>query len=381
MGGIVGWTSIPVVGSGANTLENSGAVALKSTTTFKTAYIGGVIGHSISTFNKIYNTGDVTVVNSSTSAAQKGYIGGVAGYMSKVADNTFKQGNNNGAINVSGGKADPNGKEEYMIGGVVGNSGATKVTSNGTGWATCNTNYADIKVDSPSILNLGGVVGYTGKGSSLGATFSKSSMFEKCKNGGNIEVANPADGSSIGGVIGYQYRGVLGNANSQGSPTYDNVSIKVTGATDKTYVGGYVGTMKTDHGMNASHYWTIALSGCSIRGSIDAQGASVGVVAGYLLWSGGSTSNGLLLGSSASERPKISETFKLDGTVMYDATSKSLKGDINDYFAVIAPSKTSSKVGPDGEAMKGRYLLFASGKAAAAADIITDFRDGLQVVD
>ena len=66
---------------------------------------------------------------------------------------------------------------------------------------------------------------------------------------------------------------------------------------------------------------------------------------------------------------------------MYDATSNSLKGDINDYFAVIAPSTTTSKVGPDGVAMKGRYLLFASGNAADADDIITDFRDGLQVVD
>lgn len=377
MGGIVGWTSIPVVGSGANTLENSGDVALKSSTIFLTAYVGGVIGHSISTCDKIYNTGNITVNQKSDTDNQKAYVGGCAGYMSKVAGGVFKQAQNRGNVTVTSTSA----KTVSNIGGCIGRGESTSVTSNGTTWATCNTNYGKLTVNVPAVVYIGGVVGYTGKGSSLGSTFSKSSMFEKCKNGGNIEVANPADGSSIGGVIGYQYRGVLGNANSQGSTTYDNVSIKVTGATDKTYVGGYVGTMKTDHGMNDSHYWTIALSGCSIRGSIDAQGASVGVVAGYLLWSGGSTSNGLLLGSNANERPKISETLKLDGTVMYDATSKSLKGDINDYFAVIAPSTTSSKVGPDGEAMKGRYLLFASGKAAAAGDIITDFRNGLQVVE
>jgi hypothetical protein len=206
MGGIVGWTSIPVVGSGANTLENSGAVALKSTTTFKTAYIGGVIGHSISTFNKIYNKGDVTVVNSSTSAAQKGYIGGVAGYMSKVADNTFKQGNNNGAINVSGGKADPNGKEEYMIGGVVGNSGATKVTSNGTGWADCNTNYGDITVNSPVKVYVGGILGR------IGAQDGGDGNTTRCKNRGNITVKNPASGSCVGGIIGEHGRGKLGDA-------------------------------------------------------------------------------------------------------------------------------------------------------------------------
>ena len=377
MGGIVGWTSIPVVGSGANTLENSGDVALKSSTTFLTAYVGGVIGHSISTCDKIYNTGNITVNQKSDTDNQKAYIGGTAGYMSKADGGVFKQVQNRGNVTVTSTSA----KTVSNIGGCIGRGESTSVTSNGTSWTTCNTNYGKLTVNVPAVVYIGGVVGYTGKGSSLGSTFSKSSMFEKCKNGGNIEVANPADGSSIGGVIGYQYRGVLGNANSQGSTTYDNVSIKVTGATDKTYVGGYVGTMKTDHGMNASHYWTIALSGCSIRGSIDAQGASVGVVAGYLLWSGGSTSNGLLLGSNANERPKISETFKLDGTVMYDATSNSLKGDINDYFAVIAPSTTSSKVGPDGEAMKERYLLFASGKAAVTADIITDFRDGLQVVE
>lgn len=376
MGGVVGYSSIPVVGTGTKTLTNDAPVVVAQGSTPKNVYAAGVVGYTISTLNKAYNleSGKVTV-NLPSTWSSAFTVGGVAAYLTKAAAGTFKQAQNYGDITISGGKA--GNTNTCYVGGCVGRAAATSITSNGTGWATCNTNYADIKVDSPSILNLGGVVGYTGKGSSLGTTFSKSSMFEKCKNGGNIEVANPADGSSIGGVIGYQYRGVLGNANSQGSTTYDNVSIKVTGATDKTYVGGYVGTMKTDHGINGSHYWTIALSGCSIRGSIDAQGASVGVVAGYLFWSGASTSNGLLLGSSESERPKISETFRLDGTVMYDATSKSLKGDINDYFAVISPSATTTKTGPDGIALKGIYLLFAKGNGTTP---ITDFRDGLQVV-
>jgi hypothetical protein len=124
----------------------------------------------------------------------------------------------------------------------------------------------------------------------------------------------------------------------------------------------------------------MALSGCSIRGSIDAQGASVGVLAGNLLWTGASTSNGVLLGSNTSgtERPKISKTFKLNGTTMYDKDTNALKGDINDYFAVISPSATTTKTGPDGIALKGIYLLFAKGNGTTP---ITDFRDGLQVVD
>jgi hypothetical protein len=86
----------------------------------------------------------------------------------------------------------------------------------------------------------------------------------------------------------------------------------------------------------------------------------------------------VLLGSSESERPKISKTFKLNGTTMYDKDTNALKGDINDYFAVISPSTTTTKTGPDGIALKGIYLLFAKGNGTTP---ITDFRDGLQVVD
>jgi hypothetical protein len=68
---------------------------------------------------------------------------------------------------------------------------------------------------------------------------------------------------------------------------------------------------------------------------------------------------------------------------MYDAEADALKGEINDYFAVITPStnKDMTHIGPDDVAMKGRYLIFAAGKSADADDIITDFKEGLQVVD
>ena len=142
MGGIVGWTSIPVVGSAANTLENSGAVALKSSTTFLTAYVGGVIGHSISTCDKIYNTGNISVNQKSSTDNQKAYIGGAAGYMSKAAGGVFKQVQNRGNVTVTSTSA----KTVSNIGGCIGRGESTSVTSNGNSWATCNTNYGKITV-------------------------------------------------------------------------------------------------------------------------------------------------------------------------------------------------------------------------------------------
>jgi hypothetical protein len=68
---------------------------------------------------------------------------------------------------------------------------------------------------------------------------------------------------------------------------------------------------------------------------------------------------------------------------MYDAEADALKGEIKDYFAVITPStnKDMTHIGPDDVAMKGRYLIFAAGDAKTEDDIITDFREGLLIVD
>ena len=370
MGGIVGWTSIPVVGSAANTLENSGEVALKSSTTFLTAYVGGVIGHSISTCDKIYNTGNITVNQKSTTDNQKAYIGGAAGYMSKAAGGVFKQAQNRGNITVTSTSA----KTVSNIGGCIGRGESTSVTSNGNSWATCNTNYGKITVNVPAVVYVGGVIGYPGKGSGIGSTPSE---FKYCKNGGDIEVASPADKSYIGGVFGYQYRGALGNANACGQAS-DKVSIKVTGATAATCVGAYVGMMYTDHGKVDGQYHTMRISGCGIYGSIDAEGATAGVVAGRLEWMGGSTTNCALLGSSASERPKISKAFTLNGVKVGDLLDAETHT-VNTFFGTIVPSTNSgmSFNGPDGEPMLGRYLFFASGSKTTASPYI----DGLQFAD
>lgn len=369
MGGIVGWTSIPVVGTAANTLENSGKVELKSSTTFLTAYVGGVIGHSISTCDKIYNTGNITVNQKSTNDNQKAYVGGCAGYMSKVAGGVFKQAQNRGNVTVTSTSA----KTVSNIGGCIGRGESTSVTSNGNTWATCNSNYGKLTVNVPAVVYVGGVVGYPGKGSSIATP----SEFKYCKNGGDIEVISPADKSYIGGVFGYQYRGALGNANACGQAS-DKVSIKVTGATAATCVGAYVGMMYTDHGKVDGQYHTMRISGCGIYGSIDADGATAGVVAGRLEWMGGSTTNCALLGSSASERPRISKAFTLNGVKVGDLLDAETHT-VNTFFGTIVPSSNSDMTfnGPDGEPMLGRYLFFASGNKTTASPYI----DGLQFVD
>lgn len=370
MGGIVGWTSIPVVGTAANTLENSGKVELKSSTTFVTAYVGGVIGHSISTCDKIYNTGNITVNQKSNNDNQKAYIGGAAGYMSKAAGGVFKQAQNRGNVTVTSTSA----KTVSNIGGCIGRGESTSVTSNGNSWATCNSNYGKITVNVPAVVYVGGVVGYPGKGSSITSTPSE---FKYCKNGGDIEVISPAEKSYIGGVFGYQYRGALGNANACGQAS-DKVSIKVTGATAATCVGAYVGMMYTDHGKVNGQYHTMRISGCGIYGSIDAEGATAGVVAGRLEWMGGSTTNCALLGSSASERPKISKAFTLNGVKVGDLLDAETHT-VNTFFGTIVPSSNSAMTfnGPDGEPMLGRYLFFASGSKTTASPYI----DGLQFAD
>ena len=357
MGGIVGWTSIPVVGSGANTLKNSGDVALNTSTTFKTAYIGGVIGHSISTFNKIYNTGDVTVVNSSTSTAQKGYIGGVAGYMSKVAENTFKQGNNNGAINVSGGKADPDGKEEYMIGGVVGNSGATKVTSNGTGWADCNTNYGDITVNSPVKVYVGGILGRIGaKNSGTGDT-------ARCKNRGNITVKNPASGSCVGGIIGEHGRGKLGDANNVGASN-DLVTISVETTLADVYVGGYVGRVETNNGPDYPSCST-TISGFGFYGNVNAPNATAALIAGNVTFTGTTTTNGLMIASSG-QPIRIAKANQLNRVPAGDLTAEGAC--LEKFIATITPSSTTTKTkGEGGPSLKNVYYIRANGDTKTEA--------------
>lgn len=370
MGGVVGWTSMPVVGSEANKLQNNGAVHAKNIATGD-VNLGGVIGKSISTFDKLYTSTTASLtLNLAETWAKTMRVGGVAGHMSKEAEGVFKQAQNNGSVTVTGGQSGNTNK--CYIGGCIGRGESKSVTSNGTGWAACNTNYAKITVNSPMVVYVGGVVGYAGKGSSLG------SAFQRCKNGGDIEVISPADNSCVGGIYGYQNRGILGNANGFGQAT-DKVSIKVTGATSKTYVGAYVGWMYSDHGKATDHWYTMRLSGSGIYGSIDAEGATSGILAGRLQWSGKSTTNCILLGSNADERPNISWLFVLNGEKLGDLINSNTQTE-NTFFGLISPSNDAAMthIGPDGVAMKGRYLFFAAGSKTTPAE---SYMDGLKFAE
>lgn len=371
MGGIVGWTSIPVAGSSANKLQNTGELVVKTSSTFKTAYIGGVIGESISTFDKAYNTAAVTMANKSTTATeQKVYVGGIAGYMAKTAAATFQQGNNTGAINVSGGKSD--GKEGYNVGGVVGMANATSVNSKNTSWAESNSNYGDITVNCPVKVCVGGVVAKAGNSS----TASKSTLFQKCKNRGDITVTSPLGGSFVGGVFGHVTRGALGDANNCGVAD-DPVQITVTGATADTYVGGYIGEKENNHGHGVTEdnpnagLWTMRLSGVGMYVSISAPGATAGLVAGNLQFTGNSSSNIVMLGGAASSRPKFAKDCKLNDKVVGDLTSTDIKE--SDFFGKVTPSASSTVIGPDNESMASRYMFFAAGGSASVS-----YKDGLQ---
>lgn len=370
VGGVVGWTSVPVLGSAENKLENSGAVLAEGLPSGE-INLGGVIGKSLSTFDKLYTTAAASVTLNLEESWSSAYrVGGVAGYMEKTAGSVFKQAQNYASVTVTGGKSGNTTK--CYVGGCVGKGESTSVTSNGNGWATCNTNYGKITVNSPSVVYVGGVIGYPGRGSSL------SSEFKYCKNGGDIEVTSPAGNSYIGGVFGYQNRGVLGNANACGKADL-KVGITVTGATADTYVGAYVGMMYSDHGKSGSDWPTMRVSGCGIYGSIDAGDATAGVVAGRLQWSGKSTTNCVLLGSNANERPKISKAFAINGSIVGDLVGAGTQT-VDTFFGKITPSSDSNMthIGPDETAMKGRYLFFGSGNKTTN---IANYMDGLQFVD
>ena len=363
IGGIVGWTSVPVTGSGANSLQNNGAVTVAEGTQLSELCAGGVIGRSISTFDHAYNgTEAVVTVYADSSQEWVSRVGGVAGYMEKMIcsvsgsthteSSTFKRGHNNGNVVYNGGKY--SSKVTY-IAGVVAETRSNKVTSESHSWSESNANYGNITVDSPAKLCVGGVIGKlnaaVGSGHS-GAT-------ERCKFQGSITVTNPGSGSCIGGVLGIHGRGQLGNANGFGESDTKIGKIVVTGADANTYVGGYVGYLYTDNGAGTT------ISGCGFRGEISAEGATAGVIAGYVGMTGKTCKNVIKLGSNASEKPKISKIFMLNRVTVGQFTGDSVKE--SHYFGKIAPSTTS------GNSVSGEYFFQAGGTTGN----LDSFKDGL----
>lgn len=349
LGGIVGWTSIPVTGSAADKLQNSGTVTIEQNGITK-AYVGGVIGRSISTFDKLYNTATGTVsVSMDDTKAEQAYVGGIAGFMSKLVDAvTFKQGINNAAVSLSGGKS--SSTSISYIGGVVGKTAAQKVAANGTAWAQCNSNYGDVTVNSPVAVYVGGVLG------EAGATTGGTGETKQCKNRGNISVTSPKDGSCIGGVVGRHCRGKLGDANNAGIEG-DKVSITVTGATSSTYVGGYVGQVNTNNGPNYPSCCTTISGGGLYIDSISASGATAGLVVGNITMTGASTTNGIMVCASGQYLTYYSGA-KLNGTTV-GPVSSSLS--LDTFFGTITPSTTTTKTKTDSTPLAGTYYFCASG--------------------
>ena len=364
VGGVVGWTSVPVTGSAASKLVNNGTVSILPGADMSELYVGGVIGRSISTFDKIYNdlNGDMEI-NVTTARDCNTRIAGVVGYMEKtvcsVSNNThtesatFKQGINRGDISVIGGKY--NADKVYYIAGVVAETMSTKITSTSYSWAECNSNYGNITVDSPAKLCVGGVVGRLNSANGSG----HSGNTERCKYQGTMTVTNPGAGSCIGGVIGIFGRGQLGNANAFGESNDKLAKVLVTGADASTYVGGYVGYLSTDNGAGT------IISGCGFRGEVSADGATAGVIAGFIGMSGKSCKNVIKLGTSSSERPKIATTFQFNGTGVGDFSDKSVVE--SQYFGAISPSTHNENP------VKGKYFFQTGGVTGD----IDSFKDGL----
>lgn len=325
MGGIVGWTSIPVVGSEANKLQNNGAILVKEAG-LKEAFVGGVIGESISTFDKIYNSEKASViVNMDSEVSEQARVAGVAGFMNNVAEYTFKQGHNRGRVELNGGR---NSNKVYYVAGVVAKSTTKEVKSNSHSWAECHSNYGNITVDAPVIVYVGGVIG------EIGATTAGDGHIAQCKFQGTISVNSPATKSCIGGVIAKHWRGQLGNANTFGESDAKTGNIIVSNADAGTYVGGYAGMIETNNGAGTT------ISGYGMSGSIVSGGATAGIIIGHTKMTGNSCKNIIKLGTSATERPKISKKVTLDSKVVGDFSTEDITE--ADYFGLVTPSATST---------------------------------------
>lgn len=311
VGGIVGWTSVMLSGSGSKKIHNEGLVWIKDATGSVNA--GGVVGLSASKYSKIYNSGEVRVELGD--AVNNIRIGGVAGYLTaadlaeSTSDDTqpsyIVTGQNYGNINVSGGSV---AAAPVYIGGVIGLSDIKNMTHNQTSWDSCNTNTADITVNSPVRVVVGGVVGREyGLSMTITNKVGKRTI-SGLKNRGNITVTSPGDNSYVGGLIGWHGRGVIANANNIGrysatsTTNNDKAVITVTGANSTVAVGAVAGYLESSNG--AAWGCSTVISGCGIWCDIAAQNATAGLLVGKVNFSGNSAAAGFMMGSSSGERPK-----------------------------------------------------------------------------
>lgn len=344
--GVAGWCSVPVRSS----TRNEGNVLVEDRDAGKT-YAGGVIGYSTSTYSDICNSGEICV-NVGPLGGQA-MLGGIAGYMnnSSLPSKSLITGQNSGKVRLCGGKGNES-KDIFYVAGVVGNTSIPNVSHSNTTWASCNTNHGEIETDVPLTVYVGGVFGRV-TGSGIAAS---TSTVSGARNDGSINVTNPGKNSCIGGVVGRHGRGMLGNANSFGQAGCP-ASLTVTGADSSVSVGTYAGHAATDNGGNYPAC-CMYVSGFSCCGSLEAHGATAGVLIGKASLTGNSTSNGIMLGTSASERPKISVSFNFNGVTIDSPASEAFT--VNTFFGKIEPSTTTTRTKTDGSSLKNVYYFCTS---------------------
>lgn len=362
--GIAAWAS----GAVSDNTKNNGSLTISHNNS-GVLYAGGIIGQSLYMFNKVYNYGALTVELGSEGGQV--LLGGVAGYMSGSGSmtNAFTTGQNSGKITLQGGAGNTSA-DVFHVAGVVANTDINNVYTTKTSWAETNTNYGDIEVNVPLTVYVGGIYGRV-KGT--GVTASTKNV-GGCKNAGNILVTNPGKDSCIGGIIARHGRGCMGNANMFGDATKYKPSITVTGGNESVCVGSYAGWVSSDNGNNYPSC-CVYISGFKCYGSIDAPGTTAGVLVGKTQLTGNSTSNGIMLGTAASERPSVSRSFTLNGVQVNDVSSSQFS--VGTFLGKIVPSSTTTKTKTDGSSLKNVYYFCAGGSTSAEVT----YKDGILSVD
>ena len=295
-------------------IDSSCTLSLSASSPSALAFIAGVNNGSIS---ECSSAGTVTIsIPESSSLAFS--IAPIAGESS----GSLSQCSNTGSIFVSGGGSMP--APLYCIGGIAGRSTAESFSSAGASWALGNSNYGDISVNTSHKIYAGGVLGLS------------SGSIERSKSRGDIRVDACGPGSCIGGLVGrHESPARIGNANNVGIES-DLVNINVSGASSSVSVGGCVGSVESDAAGLTYPACALGISGIGLYvGKINAAGATAGLIAGSVSFTGGDGRYGIMLGSSGSERPRIYENSRVNGVA---AGKVGMDSDEDYYFGSISPA-------------------------------------------
>ena len=295
-------------------IDSSCILSLSNSSPSALAFVAGVNNGDIT---ECSSAGTVTIVIPESSSIAFN-IGPIAGESS----GNLSQCSNTGSISVSGGGSRT--APIYCIGGIAGRSASPSFSSSGTSWALGNSNYGDISVNTAHNIYAGGVLGMS------------SGSLERSKSRGDIRVDACGAQSCIGGLVGrHESSARIGNANNVGIES-DLVNIDVIGASSSVCVGGCVGSAESDAAGLTYPACALSISGLGLYvRRINAAGATAGLIAGAVSFTGGDDKYGIMLGSSGSERPRIYEYSWVNGVA---AGKVGMNSDEDYYFGSISPS-------------------------------------------